>query len=75
MTPYDTRSMRELAALRMVWASACGGWDGGRSNVVREEASGGQAALEVCCVYCTVPYPVTLTGSVYVWCPESPLCF
>jgi hypothetical protein len=44
MTPYEARSMRELAALRMVWASA--GLDGGgdvvgRSDVVREEASGG----------------------------------
>ena len=48
MTPYETRSMRALAALRMVWASAA--WmavDGDVGNVVREEAAGGCAALAV----------------------------
>ena len=41
--------MRELAALRMVWAQCLGvgGLDGGGevSNVVRVEAVGGRAAL------------------------------
>ena len=49
MTPYETRSMRALAALRMVWASAA--WmavDGDVGKyVVREEAAGGCAALAI----------------------------
>ena len=41
--------MRALAALRMVWASADGGLDGGGDvgNVMREEAAGGRAAFAV----------------------------
>ena len=65
--------MRELAALRMVWASACGGWDGGRSNVVREEASGGRAALEVYTVLYRIFRGNPNRECLYVWCPESPL--
>ena len=51
MTPYESRSMRKLAALRMVWASAA--WMAVRREicyskiVVREEAVGGRAALPV----------------------------
>ena len=50
MTPYETRGMRELAALRMVWESAAwpATWMAVEmlwTNVVREEGAGGRAAL------------------------------
>ena len=50
MTPYETRGMRELTALRMVWESAAwpATWMAVEmlwTNVVREEGAGGRAAL------------------------------